>query len=630
MDELYPFFSYVGQTQTKPAFCSYHRKCDSCVAAGAAYYEERTIPCMLGDSDSATPLSVATVATVAACRASCNARQSGAISTRCLSALYDREKKSCSLFAQQCTAGSAQPLDDTKENRRVSEARSAYNTKQQAQTANNKKQSKGRRKSTFRKAITEVLSSGTTSTDEPVTVTSYNRFIVPAGIRGYRTENGYDGTGFHLSIQGVDINSGRCKFDSNDGTLSSPNYPNPYQGPNSCEFSVYSEGIVSVEPGFVLESGASLVVKRRKVKGYTLIKAGNECKSSDTQLRSSGTLEECNQACISKSGCAFFSFGINSKAGRCYWEKTSSKSCPEGWLRNSYDFYEAGSNDRNAQHAWATIQTMSPDTAPLIVQPGDLIVFDTTSQKSNKDGMWQLNFKMIPQVAKRYGRFKKRALALRSRSDGWIQMPKKKHRFAQVQRSNYNVETCTDECQHHAFFALTGVLNGIGKCYCTDQWSTVIRVDEMNVCSGSNVGNGEECVHVYSTFSGHGDTSAEGDVEIKLLSQGINPTVVKNLGSCQLEPRPSDPEMCALMECSNMDEVDVTDAVTSNSKLRFDVLARNVKALCPADNGDLESVHVEIVLYYKKNCVLRQAGVSQAGANNPLVTKTSYYDCDED
>ena len=547
LDELYPFFSYVGQTQTKPAFCSYHRKCDSCVAAGAAYYEERTIPCMLGDSDSATPLSVATVATVAACRASCNARQSGAISTRCLSALYDREKKSCSLFAQQCTAGSAQPLDDTKENRRVSEARSAYNTKQQAQTANNKKQSKGRRKSTFRKAITEVLSSGTTSTDEPVTVTSYNRFIVPAGIRGYRTENGYDGTGFHLSIQGVDINSGRCKFDSNDGTLSSPNYPNPYQAPNSCEFSVYSEGIVSVEPGFVLESGASLVVKRQ-----------------------------------------------------------------------------------NAQHAWVTIRTMSPDTAPLIVQPGDLIVFDTTSQKSNKDGMWQLNFKMIPQVAKRYGRFKKRALALRSASDGWIQMPKKKHRFAQVQRSNYNVETCTDECQHHAFFALTGVLNGIGKCYCTDQWSTVIRVDEMNVCSGSNVGNGEECVHVYSTFSGHGDTSAEGDVEIKLLSQGINPTVVKNLGSCQLEPRPSDPEMCALMECSNMDEVDVTDAVTSNSKLRFDVLARNVKALCPADNGDLESVHVEIVLYYKKNCVLRQAGVSQAGANNPLVTKTSYYDCDED
>ena len=150
------------------------------MAAGAAYYEERTIPCLLGDSDSATPLSVATVATVAACRASCNARQSGAISTRCLSALYDREKKSCSLFAQQCTAGSAQPLDDTKENRRVSEARSAYNTKQQAQTANNKKQSKGRRKSTFRKAITEVLSSGTTSTDEPVTVTSYNRFIVPA------------------------------------------------------------------------------------------------------------------------------------------------------------------------------------------------------------------------------------------------------------------------------------------------------------------------------------------------------------------------------------------------------------------------------------------------------------------
>ena len=521
------------------------------MAAGAAYYEERTIPCLLGDSDSATPLSVATVATVAACRASCNARQSGAISTRCLSALYDREKKSCSLFAQQCTAGSAQPLDDMKEARRVTEARSAYNTKQQAVAARSSTWSnRRRRRSTLTKALTEVPSSGTTSTDEPVAVTSYNRFVVPLNVRGYRTENGYDGTGFHLSIQGVDINAGRCKFDSNDGTLSSPNYPHPYQAPNSCEFSVYSEGIVSVEPGFVLESGASLVVKRR-----------------------------------------------------------------------------------NAQRAWVTIRTMSSivSVAPLIVQPGDLIVFDTTSQTSNRNGMWQLNFKMIPQVAKRYGIFKKKALALRSAGDGWIQMPKKQHRRAQVQKSNYNVQTCTDECQHHEYFALTvaTLLTG-SKCYCTDQWSTVVRVDETNACSGSNVGNGEECVHVYSTFSGHGDTSAEGDVEIKLLSQGINPTVVKNLGSCQLEPRPSDPEMCALMECSNMDEVDVTDAVTSNSKLRFDVLARNVKALCPADNGDLESVHVEIVLYYKKNCVLRQAGVSQAGANNPLVTKTSYYDCDED
>ena len=81
---------------------------------------------------------------------------------------------------------------------------------------------------------------------------------------------------------------------------------------------------------------------------YTLIKAGNECKSSDTQLRSSGTLEECHQACISQSGCDFFIFGINSNAGYCFWEKTSSKSCPEGWESDNYDFYEMGSDDIGA------------------------------------------------------------------------------------------------------------------------------------------------------------------------------------------------------------------------------------------------------------------------------------------
>ena len=76
---------------------------------------------------------------------------------------------------------------------------------------------------------------------------------------------------------------------------------------------------------------------------YTLIKAGNECKSGDQRLRSSGTLEQCYQACISQSGCEFFLFGINSNAGYCYWDKTSSNSCPEGWNINNYDFYEMGS-----------------------------------------------------------------------------------------------------------------------------------------------------------------------------------------------------------------------------------------------------------------------------------------------
>jgi len=556
---------------------------------------------MIGDADSPTPLSVATVVSVAACRASCNARQIGSINTRCLSALYDHATRSCSLFTKHCDAGSAQPLDDTKEISRVTEARSAYTAKQSAMLAasNSRRRRSGRRRSAVQRTITETTSSGTSSTDKPVTVTSYNRFIVPSNVRGYRAENGYDGTGFHLSIQGVDVNAGRCTFDSNDGTLSSPNYPLAYQAPNSCEFSVYSEGILSVGPGFVLETGASLVVKRRNAqRAWATIQTMSSARPTHHQSCSGLNCANLGETCASGYTCC----------------SANSNGCTDGscWHANS----ALGS---------AGTCTSASSTNPLIVQPGDLIVFDTTSQTSNRNGMWQLIFKMIPQVAKRYGLFKKKALALRSAGDGWIQMPKKEHGHAQVQRSNYNVQTCTDECQHHEFFALTGALNGFGKCYCTDQWSTVVRVGEMNTCSAGNVGSGNECVHVYSTFSGQGDTSAEGDVEIKLLSQGNNPTVVKNLGSCQLEPRPSDPNMCALMACSNMQEVDVTAAVTGNSKLRFEVLARNVRPLCPADNGDLESVHVDIVLNKKTNCRLRQAG-----AGNPSVRTTTYYDCDED
>ena len=99
---------------------------------------------------------------------------------------------------------------------------------------------------------------------------------------------------------------------------------------------------LQIDPGGLngLEKLENLRLKGRVSSRYTLIKAGNECLSSDTRLRSSGTLEACHQACRSRSGCEFFSYGINNRAGYCYWEKTSSKSCPEGWFSHNYDFYQ--------------------------------------------------------------------------------------------------------------------------------------------------------------------------------------------------------------------------------------------------------------------------------------------------
>ena len=75
------------------------------------------------------------------------------------------------------------------------------------------------------------------------------------------------------------------------------------------------------------------------------IKADAECRSGDEWLGSFSTLEKCAAACAAKTGCEYFLYGKasgpqGSKAGRCYWEKTSDSSCSSGsWEADSYDFY---------------------------------------------------------------------------------------------------------------------------------------------------------------------------------------------------------------------------------------------------------------------------------------------------
>ena len=55
------------------------------------------------------------------------------------------------------------------------------------------------------------------------------------------------------------------------------------------------------------------------------------------------SIAECEKACMDKVGCNFFVFGTGSKDGKCYWEKTSTADCPEGWKQNDYNFYETKS-----------------------------------------------------------------------------------------------------------------------------------------------------------------------------------------------------------------------------------------------------------------------------------------------
>eukprot|EP00928_Gymnodinium_smaydae_P016951 TRINITY_DN1643_c0_g2_i2.p1 TRINITY_DN1643_c0_g2~~TRINITY_DN1643_c0_g2_i2.p1 ORF type:complete len:1434 (+),score=252.71 TRINITY_DN1643_c0_g2_i2:90-4391(+) len=73
---------------------------------------------------------------------------------------------------------------------------------------------------------------------------------------------------------------------------------------------------------------------------YNLIKSGVECESSDAWLGSGKTVAECAQLCASTNGCKYFISGTYKKEGNCYYEKTSSAQCSEGFEKDQYDFYQ--------------------------------------------------------------------------------------------------------------------------------------------------------------------------------------------------------------------------------------------------------------------------------------------------
>ena len=47
----------------------------------------------------------------------------------------------------------------------------------------------------------------------------------------------------------------------------------------------------------------------------------------------------CDGCRVTRDGCKYFIYGKASKSSECYWEKTESASCPDGWEDDSYDFY---------------------------------------------------------------------------------------------------------------------------------------------------------------------------------------------------------------------------------------------------------------------------------------------------
>ena len=73
---------------------------------------------------------------------------------------------------------------------------------------------------------------------------------------------------------------------------------------------------------------------------HSLIKIGAECLSEDQKLGRFLSLAKCADACRSKRDCKYFVYGKLDVVGYCYWEKTTSESCPEGFQNTNYDFYE--------------------------------------------------------------------------------------------------------------------------------------------------------------------------------------------------------------------------------------------------------------------------------------------------
>ena len=74
--------------------------------------------------------------------------------------------------------------------------------------------------------------------------------------------------------------------------------------------------------------------------GFTLMKRGHECGSSEEWLDYVSSADECANKCRYNARCKYFIVGNYGSSLKCYWEKTSSHNCSEGWKADSYDFYE--------------------------------------------------------------------------------------------------------------------------------------------------------------------------------------------------------------------------------------------------------------------------------------------------
>ena len=81
----------------------------------------------------------------------------------------------------------------------------------------------------------------------------------------------------------------------------------------------------------------------RKLRDRNFFNQPVECNSNDQDLGFKMSVEECAAACQNMNGCKYFIYGIETKAGRCYWEYTTKEDCSDDeWMDDFYNFYRLG------------------------------------------------------------------------------------------------------------------------------------------------------------------------------------------------------------------------------------------------------------------------------------------------
>jgi hypothetical protein len=125
----------------------------------------------------------------------------------------------------------------------------------------------------------------------------------------------------------------------------------------------------------------SLHGKTLKQARINLIEANVECNSEDEYLGWFSTLEKC-AAQAEEEGGRYFLYGHGAKKWLCWMEHPQSRDCPEGLMKDNYNFYELVYGEPEAEPDTSENVTTTGGEHPL---DGDEPTVDTSTAEPTSD-----------------------------------------------------------------------------------------------------------------------------------------------------------------------------------------------------------------------------------------------------